>query len=156
MEDNPQSASRRRFFLLSVLGGIGAALSVAIGWPVWRFLAPRAGAEVTEKTVIPRREVPVGGARYFNFRGRSAVLLQNSPGEFIALSAVCTHLGCIVQWQPGKDQFLCPCHGGLYSADGRVLAGPPPRPLEQLAVTVQDDQVLIGREVPHGHTQAYC
>lgn len=144
MESSSVSPKQRRFFLTTLLGGIGAALAVAAGWPLWQYLSPRRGAGKAEKVAIARAQVEVGGAHFFNFHGHPAVLLQNSPGSFIALSAVCTHLGCIVQWQPDKKEFLCPCHAGLFSAEGKVLGGPPPKPLPSLPVTLSDDQVLVG------------
>jgi cytochrome b6-f complex iron-sulfur subunit len=72
------------------------------------------------------------------------VVLQSAPGEFVALSAVCTHLGCVVAWQEQAGEFLCPCHGGRFSAAGQVLGGPPPAPLETLAVELDGDQLKIG------------
>jgi len=60
------------------------------------------------------------------------------------LSAVCTHLGCIVQWQEEEDLFLCPCHAGRFAADGTVISGPPPEALETLPVTLEGDQILVG------------
>ena len=76
--------------------------------------------------------------------GHPAVVIQPSAGQFIALTAVCTHLGCIVKWEKDQEDFLCPCHGGRYSPEGKVLAGPPPKPLETYAVTVQGDTILVG------------
>jgi len=93
---------------------------------------------------VARGEVGVGKAHFFNFHGRPAVVLQLKPGDFSAFSAVCTHLGCIVKWVVEKQEFLCPCHAGRYSAEGAVLSGPPPKPLESLPVAVEGDQVLIG------------
>jgi Rieske Fe-S protein len=55
-----------------------------------------------------------------------------------ALSATCTHLGCRVRWDAGGKKFKCPCHGGTYSADGKVLGGPPPRPLAVLQARITD------------------
>ncbi len=55
-----------------------------------------------------------------------------------ALSATCTHLGCRVRWDAGGKKFKCPCHGGTYSADGKVLGGPPPRPLTPLQARITD------------------
>jgi cytochrome b6-f complex iron-sulfur subunit len=72
------------------------------------------------------------------------VVVQPSAGKFIALTAVCTHLGCIVKWEADKGDFLCPCHAGRYASDGQVTAGPPPKPLESYPVTVAGDQVVIG------------
>lgn len=144
MPNQEDSASRRRFFLTAGLGVIGAALAAAAGWPLWRFLAPSTGPGEKERATIVKSEVPLGGAHFFRFRGRPAVVLQTASGQFNALSAVCTHLGCIVQWKEDRKEFLCPCHAGRFSPDGRVLGGPPPRALEQLPVTVVDDKLLIG------------
>jgi Rieske Fe-S protein len=58
--------------------------------------------------------------------------------EVRALSATCTHLGCRVRWDAGADRFRCPCHGGAYSVEGRVLSGPPPRPLAELRARISD------------------
>jgi menaquinol-cytochrome c reductase iron-sulfur subunit len=72
---------------------------------------------------------------------RTAVWLRRTTDtEFTAFSINCTHLGCPVNWRPEAGLFLCPCHGGVYYADGSVAGGPPPRPLTQLAVRITDDQ----------------
>ncbi len=138
-----QKDSRRRFLGLC-LGGITTALAATALWPIWRYLAPQGGPGKAEKKEVARDQVPVGGAHFFTYHGHPAVLIQEKVGEFIALSAVCTHLGCIVKWLPDKGEFLCPCHGGRYSPSGKVLGGPPPSPLEAYPVTVQDNKIVIG------------
>jgi menaquinol-cytochrome c reductase iron-sulfur subunit len=66
-------------------------------------------------------------------------LRRNSQTEFTAFSLNCTHLGCPVNWRQAANLFLCPCHGGVYYADGSVAGGPPPRPLRHLNVRVVDN-----------------
>ena len=144
MEPHATPPAQRRTFLLIIAGGLGGLLAVAAGWPLLRFLAPVAGTGEEKQVTLPRATVKVGAAHFFQFRGKPAVLLQPKPGEFVALSAVCTHLGCVVQWQEGKGEFLCPCHGGRFSSAGTVLVGPPPRPLESLPIAVDGDQLRIG------------
>lgn len=144
MENDPVSPSQRRFFLTVMLGGIGAALAAIAAWPVWRYLSPREGVGEREKIAISKAQVEVGGAHFFQFSGHPAVVLQNAPGNFLAFSAICTHLGCIIQWQADKGEFLCPCHAGRFSSEGQVLGGPPPKPLDPLPVTLAGDQILIG------------
>ena len=144
MTQTTEKTSPRRTFLGILLGVVGLAISGAAAWPVWRFLSPRAGDGAQEKVKIPRSEVPLSGAHFFNFHGKPAVVLQPSPGKFTALSAVCTHLGCVVKWVPESSEFLCPCHAGRYSADGKVIAGPPPEPLEVLPISLADEQILVG------------
>ena len=135
---------QRRKFLYIMLSGAGAAFTALAVWPVWRFLLP--GEKIGEEAKIPiaKADIQLGNALFFNFRGQPAVVLQPAPGQFIAFSAVCTHLGCIVQWQSEKGEFLCPCHGGRFDTNGQVLGGPPPKPLESLPATVEGDQILVG------------
>lgn len=138
------SSAQRRTFLWMIAGGLGCLLAAASGWPLLRFLAPGDGDSQGGKVKIPRSSVKPGAAHFFQFHGKPAVLLQPKPGDYVALSAVCTHLGCVVQWQEAKGEFLCPCHGGRFSSNGTVLGGPPPRPLESLPLNVDGDQLQVG------------
>ena len=71
---------------------------------------------------------------------RTAVWLRRTADrDFMAFGLNCTHLGCPVNWRAGAELFLCPCHGGVYYADGSVAGGPPPRPLVQYAVRIGDN-----------------
>lgn len=135
----------RRGFIAAAATTMAAALAAAFLWPVWEFLSPpKTGKEEQETAAIPLSKVGIGMAHFFEFQGHPSVVLQPSPGKFIALSAVCTHLGCIVEWRPRERIFFCPCHGGKFSPEGKVLAGPPPRPLPSYRITVRKDQVIIG------------
>jgi thiosulfate dehydrogenase [quinone] large subunit len=81
--------------------------------------------------------VPVGQAAQFSdpASGQPAWLVHPSSGTFVAFSAVCTHAGCTVQFSSSDMTFVCPCHGGTYSAKtGQVLGGPPPSPLPPIPV----------------------
>ena len=73
----------------------------------------------------------------------AAWLRRLGDDNFVAFSVNCSHLGCPVRWKPSANLFMCPCHGGVYYSDGRVAAGPPPRPLTQYSVRVQDGEVQI-------------
>ena len=59
-----------------------------------------------------------------------------------AMTAVCTHLGCITQWKPESSQIACPCHGSKFERDGKVQAGPAPRPLPHFAVRLTADGAI--------------
>jgi menaquinol-cytochrome c reductase iron-sulfur subunit len=76
---------------------------------------------------------------------RTAVWLRrNADRNFTAFGINCSHLGCPVNWRPDAELFLCPCHGGVYYADGTVAGGPPPRPLTRLAIRiVETDRVQV-------------
>lgn len=70
------------------------------------------------------------------------VLTENGQ-EFIAMSNICTHLGCRVRWIEDQDGFFCPCHNAIFAKDGSVVSGPPPSPLERFEVKVEDDQLFV-------------
>ncbi len=73
----------------------------------------------------------------------AAWLRRSGKNDFTAFSVNCTHLGCPVRWIDTADLFMCPCHGGVYYGDGTVAGGPPPRPLPQYPVRVNDGLVQI-------------
>lgn len=74
------------------------------------------------------------------------VYIVRMPAGFYAVSAVCTHLGCITQWKPEDNQIACPCHGSKFTREGRKLAGPAPRPLPHFAVRLAaDGQLLVDK-----------
>jgi cytochrome b6-f complex iron-sulfur subunit len=137
-------SSGRRTFLGVCLAGLAAITAAGVGWPLFQYLAPRSNKETVGKVVISDKDIPEGEAKFFEYAGSSAVLVRKRDGSLIALSAVCTHLGCIVQWQKEKQDFLCPCHGGHYSADGTVTAGPPPKPLPKIPFSVAGGNITVG------------
>ncbi len=71
-------------------------------------------------------------------RGTVYVYSDDGGASFVALDGTCTHLGCIVRWQPADAQFDCPCHQAAFSREGQVLGGPPAIPLRHLAVKVEN------------------
>jgi len=74
--------------------------------------------------------------------GTAYVVLQNG-GNRIVLSNICTHLGCGVRWDPDRKAFLCPCHNGVFSVDGKVISGPPPKPLARMKSRISDGRIEI-------------
>jgi len=73
----------------------------------------------------------------------AAYVLTEDGQNFIAMSNVCTHLGCRVRWVADQNKFFCPCHNGVFDMYGNVLSGPPPRPLDRYEVKTQDAQLYI-------------
>lgn len=136
--------SGRRKFLEICLGGMATATAVAVAYPVFRYLSPLPDSSGAGKVTFPENDIRQGEAKFFQYAGSAAVILKNSNGSLIAFSAVCTHLGCIVQWQKEKQEFLCPCHAGHYRADGTVISGPPPKPLRRLPIAVANGTITVG------------
>jgi Rieske Fe-S protein len=75
-----------------------------------------------------------------------AYVKRTKENEVIAISAGCTHLGCIVTWDEEQKIFKCPCHDGRYDADGIVVSGPPPAPLKRHKTKIEDGKILLSTE----------
>jgi len=90
-------------------------------------------------------DISEGGVKMLTLP-QGTVMLTKIGTEIHALSAVCSHLGCIVKWHPDINRFICPCHFGNYDINGNVLSGPPPRPLTRLDVVLRGDQVYVVME----------
>jgi len=121
---------------------VGAAWA---GTALQSVLFPKATAAAVKPVSFPLAELPVGGARPVTYGATSALVMRTAE-SIRCFSLVCTHLGCLVQWQEGAQEFYCPCHDGRFDQFGEVLAGPPPLPLEQIAVRVEGDTVIVGEE----------
>jgi cytochrome b6-f complex iron-sulfur subunit len=76
--------------------------------------------------------------------GDQAFLVKGAGGAegVVMLSAICTHMGCTVEWDTGKGEFVCPCHRATYDSSGNVLSGPAPQPLTRLKITVRHGEVF--------------
>jgi len=75
-----------------------------------------------------------------------AYVKKINENEVIAINATCTHLGCIVTWDNDKKIFKCPCHDGRYDAEGRVISGPPPKPLRRHKTKIEEGKILLATE----------
>jgi Rieske Fe-S protein len=138
---------------LNVLLGFGGVAAVgSMIYPVFSFLkAPRQAESSQNKVTIERKasEMKPGDWMIFSFGTKPGLLicLEASGGpELRAFSATCTHLNCIVEYQPEENKIFCPCHNGSFDVNGNNIAGPPPKPLEQYSVRVQDDTITIVKE----------
>ncbi len=141
----------RREFLRTAVTAAGACYAAAVGYPVFRYLTSPAEqamslAAVTEVTLQDAHTLAAGSVLMFKFGSRPAMLIHHKDDTWVALDAVCTHLGCTVQYQPQRDVIHCNCHGGEYDArTGKNISGPPPRPLRPYVVKVVDNGVLVSR-----------
>jgi cytochrome b6-f complex iron-sulfur subunit len=149
--DSPPAPEQmdRRDFLKMAIGGAAALGTIAIvGFPVARFIQPPPVAESAIRTAVAARkdELAVNSGKIFRFGEKPALLIRHATGEYSALMASCTHLDCIVQYRPDNRDIWCACHNGVYDVTGRNVSGPPPRPLEALAVRVSGDEVIVSRK----------
>jgi menaquinol-cytochrome c reductase iron-sulfur subunit len=150
-----EEESRRRFLNRLCLG-LGGAAAAVVGVPIvgyllsplikseksaWRDVGAVDSFEVGETVEVTFDEpspLPWAGQA-----AKTAAWLRRTEGGFTAFAVNCTHLGCPVNWIPDANLFLCPCHGGVFYADGKVAGGPPQRPLWTQQVRVQNGRVEI-------------
>ena len=147
--------SRREF--CAVTGVAACAMAAAgAGAVLVDFLRPRVLFEPpTAFSAGPPDAIAVGSV-VTNVEHR--VYVVRLAEGFRALSAVCTHLGCITRWQPDRNIIACPCHGSQFTLAGDVVAGPAPRPLRWLQMSLSEKGELIvdpAVEVPAGTTYRF-
>lgn len=141
----------RRTFVKAGMTAAGAAYVAALGYPVYRYLAAPAEraatlAAVKEVALDGADQLPKHAALIFKFAGRPAILLHHDDDTWTALSAVCTHLGCTVQFDQERGTIHCACHGGVYDArTGANISGPPPKPLPAFKAQVRAGKVVVSR-----------
>lgn len=139
----------RRTLISWLLGGAVAASLVSFFYPVVRYLNPPnvAEAAVNEVAAGKVQDLKPNSGKIVKFGNKPALLIRISETEWKAFSAVCTHLNCTVQYQESRREIWCACHNGTYDLNGMVVSGPPPKPLDELAVRIRGDEVVISRQV---------
>jgi len=88
------------------------------------------------------REVPPYSSKEFAY-GNIPGILINDRGEMRALSLLCSHFGCVLNWLPDMKVLSCPCHGGEFNPNGTAVGGPPEDPLNQFAIQVREDRIYV-------------
>jgi cytochrome b6-f complex iron-sulfur subunit len=134
----------RRGFLRLLATILGLSALGSFLYPLFRFLSPLEALGIAKKVTLPQKELPVGAFKDLLIGGTPSIVIHSRLHGYIALSRVCTHLGCLVNFDKDKQIFICPCHGGEYDLEGNVIKGPPPKPLPRFAVKVEDSNLLIG------------
>jgi Rieske Fe-S protein len=148
--DAPEDAYvlRRQFTKFLVLTSFGMACGN--GWIWLRSLFAKESLAYPEMVVARASEVTAGTVKMFSYPGPQdpCILVRRTSGSLAAFSQKCTHLSCAVYYAAARDRLECPCHEGYFSADdGRVLQGPPPRPLPKIRLALRgDDIVAVGVE----------
>ena len=145
-EQPPADVSRRTLLdlaLMATAAGVGAVLAV----PAIRFAMPptESGIGATRIVAGARDEFPESTSRLVSLDGEPILVVALPGGDIRAFGARCTHLNCLVEYRATSQRIECPCHGGRYGLDGRVLAGPPPSPLREYPIEIRAGQVYVVR-----------
>jgi menaquinol-cytochrome c reductase iron-sulfur subunit len=164
-DDNPKAADLvtplpdRRVFLAKIAGLVAACVAVLYAIPFVRYLlypvSVRGGVnpwtslgptDALGSLASPRSRLITVTQRdgWMETDSKKAVYItKNTDGQVEVLSAVCPHLGCTVQWNVAKHEFLCPCHGSVFTASGARVSGPTPRGMDSLPIKVENGNLMV-------------
>ena len=134
-----EEVTRREFARYLVLGA-GTIAVANVGIAVWTQLRTINTGE--PRALVALTDVVIGEPFLFRYPNKNdpAILVRLADREVVAFSQKCTHLGCVVYFEAGQDRWHCPCHEGNFEArTGRVISGPPTRPLGRIDVEIRDD-----------------
>jgi len=135
-QDALAQPSRRRFF--------GTMTGIAIASLAWPKMALSAGKSWV---AVPLSKAPklqkVGGSMVTKIRGKDLLLVRDSETSAHAFEAKCPHEQCDLNYAPDSQKIECPCHAALFDLTGKVLEGPPPRPLETYQAIVDGERILF-------------
>lgn len=137
------SKTSRRQYVHRVAWGMVAATTGLSATASSLLLFPRVRFREPSEVFVGRPEDYRDGEVSERFRQSHKLVVVRDDAEIYALSAVCTHLGCITRWQAGQDKFKCFCHGSGFHRSGEQFEGPAPRPLERLDIRLDDEGRLV-------------
>jgi len=153
-----EGKTSRRSFLSLATWAIGGLISAGMGIPAiayivgpalkrtsaeeWIRLGAASKVELNTPTLF-KVKIERQTGWIANEEELSFYVLTDNGRDYIAMSNICTHLGCRVRWITNQEQFFCPCHNAAFSKEGNVIAGPPPRPLDRYQVKVENEQLFV-------------
>jgi len=158
MENEEKKEISRRDFMKLTIGAIGGLIGLGYGIPAIAYVVAPALAKSKAREWIQLgavSKIERGKPTLFkvkitrqtgwivNEEELSIYVLTEDGREYIAMSNICTHLGCRIRWIADQDQYVCPCHNGIFDKQGNVVSGPPPRSLDTYETKVENDQLFI-------------
>jgi menaquinol-cytochrome c reductase iron-sulfur subunit len=158
MEEEEKKEVSRRDFMKVAISAIGGAIGLSFAIPAIAYIvepALKSGQGEGWLQLGSITKIELGVPTLFKLKIQrqtgwvtneeelSIYILTKDGRDFIAMSNVCTHLGCRVRWIADQEKFICPCHNGIFDKEGNVLGGPPPGPLNQYKTKVENDQLFI-------------
>jgi cytochrome b6-f complex iron-sulfur subunit len=137
--------SRRGFIKYALLGFSALATVGGVLTPVIAYLWPpkKGASQAGERVAVAdSAELPIGKGEVYSVNNQPVIVIH-TPDGYKALSATCTHLGCIVSWNEQRQVIACPCHEAYFNTNGAVISGPPPAPLPTYRVQEDGGQIYV-------------
>jgi cytochrome b6-f complex iron-sulfur subunit len=147
-DSNDQDVVVGRRRVITYLLGFSVVATVAgVLTPVVGYLWPPKGASAGGSGRVEVGTVtdfPAGQGKVVPVNDKPVIVVNTAQGGLKAYSGICTHLGCIVEWDESRQFILCPCHDGRFNPlNGAIISGPQPTPLPELALTVENDVIFV-------------
>ncbi len=164
---NPPTAERngkevytttRRTFHLAAIYALGTLIALALAIPTLLYLLvpPKARSRLKWIDAGDISQLPPGQPVALSFQQnrldgwkvvtekKTAWVVKEADNKVVAFGPQCTHLACAYHWEAAADKFVCPCHGSEFSIEGKVLAGPAPRPLDRYVTKIENNRLQLG------------
>lgn len=155
--DHAKGGMGRRTFMSAFITAAGGLIGAALGLPAVAYVVGPALQRVTGNWIQlgAVAKVELGVPTLFKTKIErqagwiveeqeiSAYVLTDDGQNFVAISNVCTHLGCRARWIEDQQIFFCPCHNGVFDKNGEVVSGPPPRALDRYETKVEDAVLYV-------------
>ena len=142
------SNQNRRSFLKYLLSTSLVGFLASVLYPIVSYLNPPKQNEVEVSSVLAGKisDFEKDSGKIIRFGNKPVLVIRTEKDEFKALSAVCTHLDCTVQYKKDMGLIWCACHNGKYDLNGKNVSGPPPRPLEVFQINKQGDNIFVSKK----------
>ncbi len=142
------SNQNRRSFLKYLLSTSVVGFLASVLYPIVSYLNPPKQNEVEVSSVLAGKvsDFEKDSGKIVRFGNKPVLVIRTEKDEFKALSAVCTHLDCTVQYKKEMGLIWCACHNGKYDLNGKNVSGPPPRPLDLYQVNKQGDNIFVSKK----------
>ena len=144
----------RRGFAMGVIGTLGTLVGLGYLVVAERFMLPPPETNYTMQLIGQSSDFQAGQMKFFTYLGDAGfpdgVYVGRLTTGLVAYDEHCAHLQCPVQWNPGIQEFLCPCHGSIYNISGQRIGGPAPHPLNFHQIVEKNGKVYIGRILQWG------
>jgi cytochrome b6-f complex iron-sulfur subunit len=143
----PEPKLTRRNFVTEALAGWLFLTCLPLLYSVARYVIPPNVFDKVVEVINAGKftDIPFNSAKIVRFNKKAIILVRTEQEQVKAFSAVCTHLGCIVQFMPDQRIFKCNCHGSQFDLTGKNIAGPAPTPLKPFRVELKDNNILVSQ-----------
>jgi Rieske Fe-S protein len=148
---------QKRNFIKGVTAAVLGFLSLALTWPLVSFLIPSSNGGAGGKFIkVPNfPKIPTGKPTKLSFEDVDVQafitsnvvydiwVIKHADDKATVYSPLCPHLNCRYNFDGGKDQFACPCHGSIFNEEGKCIGGPSPRPLDTLPYKIEGGELFV-------------